>query len=297
MRHAPGSKGDAWRAWTIQPLRVWKELERRGELRVDRRFYLREDGRAFVPRAYAWLAAELRRRVRGSRGRLPWWAYGEKPDLRFFRHHLPRKGGADYVRLELRVDPRTALRFPTWAWDGIFCGFYLALTRREWRAWRAELIGAGLDPDERGAFPRKFERRVRASWSRLFRPGLPARAWRGEPYVQGDDRCVVFETLRLDQVVRVEPIRATPRARRLSRAEATIRRRGRSGAGGRRMRDSRRQTRTATGERSRGGTADTPIRCASSRIGRRRLRRLADRPATTTAGLSRAPAPIPAAPL
>jgi len=215
-RRSPASPPAAsWSAWTIQPAGVWRALERRGEVFVDRRFYARANGRAFVPPAYRWLGREFARRGPGARGRLLWWAYGEKPDLRSLRHHLPRRGGPEHVRIELRVPVREALRFPAWAWDAVYCGWYLARDPDDWRSWKRACARAGREPvgDDR-ALPAPLARRVRASWSRLFRADLPRRGWRGSPYWRDASTCVVLERLRLDGVRGVHWIQPGASARR-----------------------------------------------------------------------------------
>src|SRR5262245_44478711 len=89
------SKGLAMRLWTVQPLAVWERLEANCRGIADP-FRANPDGWAH-PR-YSWLAWQLRARITGSRGHLPWWAYCAPPDLRWVRHSRP--AGSREVRIE-----------------------------------------------------------------------------------------------------------------------------------------------------------------------------------------------------
>src|SRR5438552_1195105 len=108
------------RLWTIQPRAVWEQVQRDGVAWVDER-RIGEDGpyggcadfAGYVPDAYRWLTNFLRQQRPGWEGRLPWWCYTKKPDLRWHRH----SGCAGpYVRIELEVPRDECVAFPCWAW-------------------------------------------------------------------------------------------------------------------------------------------------------------------------------------
>jgi hypothetical protein len=65
--------------WTIQPAEVLERIAASGIVRVERRWR-----RGDVPEAYWWLRKQLRRRLPGYRGGLPWWFYWPEA-----RHPVP----------------------------------------------------------------------------------------------------------------------------------------------------------------------------------------------------------------
>jgi hypothetical protein len=160
------------RLWTVQPVAVWEQLRADGHAVVDP---ARVNPEGWVHPRYAWLARELRARIAGRRGRLPWWAYCARPDLRWVRHSRP--AGSHEVRIEFEAPDGTFADFPCWAWNEVFYGSFLALSGTEYRAWRARLRLAGVSEDEE-PLPEPFQAELEASWRRLFRPDLPARSWR-----------------------------------------------------------------------------------------------------------------------
>ena len=82
--------------WTVQPMAVWDGLRAAGVLRV---YPAERHPAGWVHPQYTWLAGELRRRrLHGSRGGLPWFAYCARPDLRWVRHSRP--AGSREVLLE-----------------------------------------------------------------------------------------------------------------------------------------------------------------------------------------------------
>lgn len=160
------------RLWTVQPLAVWERLRADGRAIVDPA-RLGPDG--WVHPRYSWLAGQLRSRIATSRGRLPWWAYCERPDLRWVRHSRPH--GSREVRIEFEPPNQAFVAFPCWAWHEVFAGRYLALSGTEYRDWKSRLRRAGV-PEEDDPLPEPFQRELEDSWLRLFRAGLPGRSWR-----------------------------------------------------------------------------------------------------------------------
>ncbi len=180
------------RYWTEQPASVWMQIREAGVARVVRRRMVH------VPEAYRWLAARLRDTIPGYSGRLPWWLYCDKPDLRHFRWTVP--WGAKRVQIEIEVARDRVFEMPCWAWNEVYCGQFLALSAAEWAAWKRRT--KDLDEDER--LPASLEREVTRSHERLFAGRVPARAWRGFAKVRGvapfTGREAVIEEIRLSDV-------------------------------------------------------------------------------------------------
>lgn len=179
------------RLWTIQPREVLEQVERDGRALVDpaRRGPSRPRPAAeqYTPPVYLWLTEQLRQRQPGWLGRLPWWCYPEKPDLRW---HRWRQRGAQ-VRLELLVEDGRVAEFPLWAWHLVFCGDAVAPTMRERRA-------------------RTRQGPVEATWEALFDPDLPPAA-RSGPFRGSRERVAVLEEIRREDVRRVTPFRGVAR--------------------------------------------------------------------------------------
>jgi hypothetical protein len=183
------------RLWTVQPAAVWDQLRRDGRVCVDP---TRVNAKGWVHPQYAWLARQLRRRIRGSDGRLPWFAYCTNPDLRWVRHSRPF--GSREVRIEIEPPEGTFVAFPSWAWHAVVTRAYLARDAAEARTWSHRLTAAGLD-DETDPLPRPFKAELEAGWQRLFDPALPARSWRRTDPFRG--REAVLPMLKLEWVKRV----------------------------------------------------------------------------------------------
>ncbi len=189
------------RVWTIQQAEVWERLRR------DKILYVGDDNRTYVPPAYRWLQSQLRERLSNYSGHLPWWAYCEKPDLRRYRHLLTR--GMTYVRLELHVAEASVLQFPSWAWQRVFCGDYLALTRTEYEDWYRQLPEEYRNGDTWPP-PEPWKSQLERSWERLFGAELPLVDWNTESLVPPSARSeAVFEPLRLQDVRHVTCFRGT----------------------------------------------------------------------------------------
>jgi len=181
------------RLWTIQPRAVWQQIEADGFADVDP---LTDPGwyADSTPPEYLWLVRQLKSRIAGYCGRLPWWCYCEKPDLRLYRHTRP--AGSREVRLELEIDDASAAAFPGWAWNEVYCQHYVALTKREEQNWKRRLRRHVPDEDT-WPLPQPWLGELERSWLRIFDPRLPARRrrWTG--------RIAVIERLNRDDIRRV----------------------------------------------------------------------------------------------
>ena len=188
------------RVWTIQPLRVWEQVEEGGVAVVDPG--LRP---APVQPSFEWLVEQLRGRLEGYEGNLPWWAYCSKPDLRVYRRgSLP--GGPQQVRLELEVPTGRNVSFPIWAWNVVFLLRYLG-TRKAQKDWRRRRKEAGLLDVSFYDLPHEWRQEIEESWPLLF-TRLPRRKnargrWGG--------REAVFEKILLADVRKVEHFTIRPR--------------------------------------------------------------------------------------
>ena len=194
------------RVWTVQPLTVWERLTEAGTLRVDTACYP-YDG--YVPWQYPWMACRLQERAPDYQGGLPWWAYCERPDLRWVRRRRP--AGQPQVRIELDVNG--VLVFPSWAWDVVYCGNFLSFTQSEQETWNAAMRRAVPDEDL-WPLPEPWRAELEASWLRLFDPQLPSDGWAdilGKSNSSSRANEAVFETLRLQDVRRVTHFVGTSR--------------------------------------------------------------------------------------
>lgn len=186
------------RLWTVQPLEVLEQVERDGVALVDPARAGPSRPRAaaefHTPEAYVWLTRQLQGRQPGWAGRLPWWCYPEKPDLRLHRWH--QKG--PQVRLELLVPDTRVAEFPLWAWDLVFREEVLLRTERQQREWWRRAGGSRRE----GSWPPALRRRVEATWEALFDPDLPPRVRFG-PFRGSRERVAVLEEIRPEDLRRV----------------------------------------------------------------------------------------------
>ena len=173
------------RLWTVQPIEVLKAIQREGFARVDPS---KTPTRWFVPSSYRWLIWQMGERLvlpdeyHGNddshrKGIFPWFAYCERPDLRWVRHS--QMGKQTLIEFSPPLD--RFLSFPCWAWGDIFCGFFLAYTRQEYSDWNSkfrESHGCGYRDWEASVLPQPFQSERDASWLRLFDPAIPKRSWR-----------------------------------------------------------------------------------------------------------------------
>jgi hypothetical protein len=111
------------RVWTVQDMAVWENLQTEKALFVDEKLV------RWVPPEYRWLTRRLQRRFRSFTGRLPWWFYCTRPDLRWVRHRVPI--GESAVRIEMHIPQDRVFVMPAWAWHMIRSGRALALCHAE----------------------------------------------------------------------------------------------------------------------------------------------------------------------
>jgi hypothetical protein len=201
------------RLWTVQPVAVWQQVQETGRVCVDPS---RVNPEGWVHPQYAWLANQLRTRIAGSRGRLPWFAYCARPDLRGLRHTRPH--GSREVLIEFEPPAAAVVAFPCWAWNTVFIGDYLPRNRAEYRGWRDRLTRAGVDPDDE--LPRPFQAELEASWERLFDLTLPARVPYRDGFPFGATREAVVTVLEKDWVRSVREFVGTYREGHLDTSEA-----------------------------------------------------------------------------
>lgn len=180
------------RVWTVQPLLVWKRLQEAGTLRVDPTCFPYD---AYIPWQYEWIAARMQERIPGHQGGLPWWAYCQKPDLRWVRHGRPH--GRPEVRIELEVDH--ALSFPSWAWDIVYSRDFLTFTKHDYDSW-TRLLRLAIPDEDLWPLPKPWQCALEASWLHLFHPALPLHQWADTSDTDPVRTEAVFETLRLQDV-------------------------------------------------------------------------------------------------
>jgi hypothetical protein len=166
------------RCWSVQPVVVWERIQTEGFARVDpgqRPYPYR------LPESYLWLSWHMSQRLSlhdkdDPVGIFPWFAYCERPDLRWVRH--TQEGAQTLIEFEPPED--RVLSFPSWAWEDIFCGYYLAYTGQEYRAWTNRFKReTGLDyRDADWPLPQVFREELISSWNRLWEPSIPRRSWR-----------------------------------------------------------------------------------------------------------------------
>jgi hypothetical protein len=189
-------KPDLVRVWTVQPLAVWEQVEQLGVAAVDPNRM--SDG--YVPLEYRWLVTQLRQRLPGYAGDLPWWAYCARPDLRWVRHRWPRNQRE--VRMEVLLPAEEVFVMPCWAWETVFFGKFLSFDNKERLDWERRLREAVPDEDL-WPLPEPWQAEVEASWERLFDPALPQSSDHEFHGRLGATREAVFGLLRRPTVCRV----------------------------------------------------------------------------------------------
>jgi hypothetical protein len=160
------------RLWTIKPIAFWDTLRAKRELYVDPTHTgfmpLYPDFEDFLP-CYDWLREQMKARTVGYKENYPWWAWAEKPDLRYWRHRYYRQedGSERYVRLELSVPQEQVLLSDFYDWYHVLWWTYFPISDEEEEAWEAEMEANGLRSNQED-LPEPFETRRRASWERIF---------------------------------------------------------------------------------------------------------------------------------
>lgn len=103
--------------WTIQPSVVFEKMKRGSPV------YVEPDQLPYgghIPESYLSLATYLKRTMNDYSGKLPWWLYSEKPDLRTYRH--TRSYGKREVRIELTLPRNRYAEFSLKLWNSVYSG-------------------------------------------------------------------------------------------------------------------------------------------------------------------------------
>lgn len=151
--------------WTVQPNDVWHQIKSEGAAIVNP---FRVNLQGWIHPQYAWLAIQLREHIHDASGNLPWFAYCERPDLRWVRHSRP-KGSAE-VLIEFEPPTESFVSFPSWAWGEVFCSKYLSFTAAKARNWEQRVKEATGHSYENldDPLPAPFQHELEQSWRLLF---------------------------------------------------------------------------------------------------------------------------------
>ena len=150
------------RLWTMQPLRVWEEVQRAGVYRCDAALcWMAEE----LPHAYAWLAREMTKRVGPPPQGVdyPVWAWymqngkHKKPDLRSARWSYG-PGDEDYCCIELEIAPERVLLSDFDVWHCVLNNGLISDTEEEDTA--QEALYESLSDEEKIAYKEKNWERV-----------------------------------------------------------------------------------------------------------------------------------------
>lgn len=170
------------RAWTIQPLRVWEQLQERGQLFAEPDLATMD----FIE-AYDWMKGQMRQRLPRYQGHYPWWFFiGKKHDLKSWYNDVDEQA----VRMEMAFEKEDILISHFDAWHMVLNNTYLPVTAEE------------DDEFERRAksFSKAHkEKLIRNSWERIFSPDLLTSSDWSEGVLQG---CV--GALDIESVLKVE---------------------------------------------------------------------------------------------
>jgi hypothetical protein len=181
------------RAWTIQPLSVFTNLLEKDSLFVE----TSRRSTPEIPASYKWLARILMHKNSSFSGKLPWWFYLSKPDLRKIKSGL---APGHYVRLQMEFDQSEVAIFPLWAWNVVFEGGFLAQSRLEFEDWEKRLTSCVPQWQELQGLPEAWETEKVASWDCLFSAELPLSVDWDDLFSGTSSQIVVSEKLRLTQV-------------------------------------------------------------------------------------------------
>ena len=178
------------RLWTIQPIEVWRELQKQPIHAADPSRGSLSD----FQEAYAWMRGQMAKRVPKYGGGPLWWAYHYKPDLRYHRqNYLPQ----EHIRLEIDVAEDEVLLSDMDAWNIVLNRQYCPVSEQDDEAFDARLEAAGFRLFAFDSYPPEFRVEIERSWERIFTPEV---LWTSNdpPYLQA-----TFEWLRLADVRRV----------------------------------------------------------------------------------------------
>lgn len=160
--------------WSILTEEAWRELQRKGRLRVSSRQVTQD---FLAP--YAWMAAQMECRLRVPRpstNAMPIWAWYQwegaarrKPDLRA-GGHLPK--GVRGVRVECHVEDERVLLSDFDLWHYVLNYWYLPETEKDGEAFEKKLTRVGLSfykCDHQHPLQQvQYRREIEQSWERIF---------------------------------------------------------------------------------------------------------------------------------
>jgi len=189
--------------WTIQDMRAWEQLQRKGVLTGD--------GRRVPPyhrHAYGWMADQMRLRLPPHCASFPLWGWyrwqGPKqcrPDLRAAAHLTK---GAAGVRIEFELPEENVLLSDFNAWHRVLNRSFLPINEQEDEAFTRDLEKAGVE--WRWPYPAPFHARVVSSWQRIFDLEAGDVEWWG-PLSERTIQATFWE-LTIPQIRRVDVFRA-----------------------------------------------------------------------------------------
>jgi hypothetical protein len=197
---------DLIRPWTIQYREAWDFAVKRGVLRADGR-------RAWLSfrDSYFWKRQQMCRRITGTSGRYPIWAWAPpKPDLRSPEHLPP---GTNGVRVEFLADSSRVLLSDFGAWHAVLNRSYLALSEEEEDAAWETMVGDHWRYDDLADNHRSL---LEFSWERIFDPQLIlSSTWDYGGHVESQRIQATIEEVPLSQMVSVQPFVARQLRRRV----------------------------------------------------------------------------------
>jgi hypothetical protein len=191
------------RVWTIQHPGALAAARRRGRLEGDAAYAFAQDDGGRFEAAYEWMCCQMARRLPVWTGTLPIWAWPNRPNLRSEARPGRWPAGALLVTADV---PRARCLFSDFElWHSVLNDQPLALDEASWDALT-----------DRGA----SDRDVEGAWDAIFGFGAG-----GDPSWLGrlDRRRVqvVVDTVRLDEIRRLRPLRPLDR-RREKRMETSL---------------------------------------------------------------------------
>ncbi|KJW11790.1 hypothetical protein VC81_11165 [Levilactobacillus spicheri] len=191
--------------WTVQPMAVYRQLERDGVFRCDITQSAWQDAPEFMA-AYRWMRHQMERRIGPApvADAYPIWGWyrrdwqHKRPDFRYYRDY------EDQVCLEIDVPEEQVLLSDFETWNGILNEGYLSGARNE----------AEFDAGEAwyDALPaQRKQRELHRSWTRVFEIGpVHDPSW----WIGKDVQGCIWE-LRREQIKHVLRVRKGQRMEQL----------------------------------------------------------------------------------
>lgn len=203
------------RVWTVQPEEVWLKLQEQKSLLVDPDLSQTYQD---WPDSVDWMREQMRKRLPGYQGNVPWWAwYTPKPDIRKLRHGACSGAPETYVRIELLIAKDRVLISQIMAWTYVLLRVAVPYTNLEGDYWFNvdEKLGGRVRP-------KRIQARVEATWERIFALDLPSRdpdCDKTHEYELWQEHWwqATFEELRLDDVCKYTVFVTTPTKKDLKR--------------------------------------------------------------------------------